>query len=42
MQGAIDRAHTKVVNSVPFRLKWPKHSILIQKTKQNGINFILF
>jgi len=33
---------TKVVNSVPFRLKWPKHSIPIQKMEQNGTNFISF
>ena len=32
----------KVVNSVPFRLEWPKHSIPIQKTEQNGTNFISF
>ena len=33
---------SKVVNSVPFRLEWPKHSIPIQKTEQNGTNFISF
>jgi hypothetical protein len=32
----------KVVNSVPFRPEWPKHSIPIQKTEQNGTNFISF
>jgi hypothetical protein len=31
---------TKVVNFVPFRPEWPKHSILIQKIEQNGTNFI--
>jgi len=29
----------KVVNSVPFRLKWPKHSIPIQKTEQISSHF---
>jgi len=32
----------KVVNSVSFRLEWPKRSIPIQKTEQNGTNFISF
>jgi hypothetical protein len=32
----------KVVNSVPFRLEWPKHFVSIQKTKQNKIIFISF
>jgi hypothetical protein len=32
----------KVVNSVPFRPEWPKHSVPIQKTEQNGTNFISF
>jgi hypothetical protein len=33
---------SKVVNSVPFRPEWPKHSIPIQKTEQNGTIFISF
>jgi hypothetical protein len=32
----------KVINFVPFRPEWSKHSIPIQKIKQNGINFISF
>jgi len=32
----------KVVNSVPFRPEWSKRSIPIQKTEQNGTNFISF
>jgi len=30
---------TKVVNSVPFRPEWPKHSIPIQKTEQISSHF---
>jgi len=37
-----NKGKTKVVNSVPFRPEWPKHSIPIQKTEQNGTNFISF
>jgi hypothetical protein len=30
---------TKVVNSVPFRPEWPKHSILIKKMEQISSHF---
>jgi hypothetical protein len=30
---------TKVVNSIPFRPEWPKHSIPIQKTEQISSHF---
>ena len=30
---------TKVVNSIPFRPEWPKHSIPIQKTEQFSSHF---
>jgi hypothetical protein len=36
------RGVSKVVNSIPFRPEWPKHSIPIQKTEQKGTNFISF
>jgi hypothetical protein len=29
----------KVVNSIPFRPEWPKHSIPIQKTEQISSHF---
>ena len=38
----VDNNNNKVVNSVLFCPEWPKHSIPIQKTKQNRTIFISF